>query len=46
MPIAVVIGLELIDIEHHERDRLAAAIRTIQFLGQPLFDISPVEQAR
>ena len=45
MAVGVVDRLEAVEIDHQQRERLAAAFRPRAFLGQPLQQMPPVADA-
>ncbi len=45
MAVGVVDGLEAVEIDHQQRERLAAALRPRAFLGQPLQQMAAVADA-
>jgi hypothetical protein len=46
MPVAVVVGLEVVEVAHHQRQRFAAAARAQPFLAQTGVEAAAVRQAR
>src|SRR5438876_1743416 len=41
----VIVGLELIDIQHHKTHRETMPARTLDFFQQALFDVTAVQEA-
>mgnify|MGYP003694098751 CR=1 FL=1 len=46
MAVAVVVGLEVVDVDHDDRDRLAIALRLLPHAANLVFEGGAIEQRR